>query len=156
MKTLFLTLFIVLAAQSLYSQEKLHLHVGNTHQNVNGFKLLPDSLNLSESVYYNIVNGYFDYFYMNEFEGKILQFDHIYCPVDKLDIKEISYEVRDNFTVLTISTIDAEPEVMVYRWTVDGTKTSKSEFNADKLELFIPNEEVGKVILKQIKKGIDL
>lgn len=156
MKTIFFSLILFFSAQTLYSQEKLHLHVGNTHQNVLGYKLLPDSLGLSESVYYNIVNGYFDYFFMKEYEGKILQFDHFYCPVDQLDVKSATYEVRENFTILKIKTINEEPEIMVYSTNVDGQKTSKSEFTADNLEIYIPNEEIGKDILKQIKKGKDL
>ena len=155
MKRLILLFFVFSAAQAI-SQEKIHLHVGNTHQNVKGYRLLPDSLDLDYYCFYNIVNGYFDYFYYQEFDGKILQFDHFYCPVEALDFKAYNYDTKDDITVLTINTVDEEPEIMVYSWTVDGTKTSKAEFNDTKIELFITDEEVGKLILKQIKKGNDL
>ncbi len=146
--------FIVFTATTTFSQKKIHLHVGNTHQNVFGFELLPDSLN--EATYYHIVNGYFDYYYVNKFDGKYIQFDHLYCDVRKLDFKSYAYRTYKGYTVLTIKTINEELEVMVNSWTVDGTETSKAEFASNQIELFIPNEEIGKTILKQIKKGADL
>ena len=153
--------FLFLSFSSL-AQVTVKFEMGGETHEFKGYRLFTG--NDEESTYYNIEDGQFHYYYVNEYNGKCIQYEHISCPVKKMDIKSANYKAYDTFGQFLYIDMKKMEQVVLEEEYRDGDLSGPSnkenitfeQMSGRSLFLIVNDKEQGQKVLDQIKSGKNL
>lgn len=157
MKNLFCLLLICFVSTSLSAQIEVKVPMGSKTHTFTGNQLFNG--NSDESTYYVIKDKVLHYYYVNKYEGKVIQFIHTTCPTKSLDLKSIEYKDYDDggkFMYITTKKIAKDVTVTKIQdgdLSGDDNNISTTEDEESLFLIIINTEEMGQELVSKIKKG---
>lgn len=159
MKNLLILVFAGLISTTVSAQIGVDVQMGSTTHSFKGNPIF--NKNESESTYYLIERGVLHYYYVNNYNGKCIQYIHSECVIKDLDLKSVDFkdyqdmgkfmyiDTKKNAKVITYTKID---DSELRGPSVDGNLTSEEDMQSTFI-IIINEQEMADILLEKIKKG---